>query len=600
MSESFPSRSSESTPSSSSKSSGSEGMPKIEGNVQQPHPEQVHNTAHRSQEARPSIDVIAASMAMREQHEQLAAQHDREEKGEKASKNTDNASDPKTSTQPGVSQEAHKSKPAHESIAEILARDSGKDGETKTAERVEPRNSDARTEESEDLGESREIGEIPDRPLPEVAPVAQLEQPQAFEDFVGEHPELANLDAETEENVPIVNESPSAPDTFTEAILQNMSPDFISATSGEALDHQNEFDEFIDGHPELVTNTEVEPTEESETHGPDPASGDLPPNPPNPPTAEGASEEGDEPDPGRFGSAQLPDPNLLRDPWTSVEDTLAPAAVGSISALEARQRMDSLRHTTREAGLAGAIGILGLGLVLEHFIAKRRDKKQQKQINHQGKVIAETNRMLGQEQVQRRLEQEQTQRQIETINTTHERTTEELRRHIREQVIPARKSRSEVALGGGLIGTTVAKELAAKVARKKPDGQLMTIEDQVLQEQIIRDPEAMKAITRDHDIQRASEAVISARRVEIERESRHERLKDKLVDSTDNSRSVDRGTMLPTPNTHTAPQLNTKQFASEVANATKKQEITAKHGRPWTWFILGLVLLALLAGALSA
>lgn len=600
MSESFPSRSSESSSSSSSKSSG-ESTPKIEGTAQQPHIEQARDTG-RPQDTRPSIDGIA-SMAMREQREQLAAQHDREEKGEKAAKDTGKTSDTKVPVQlQEADQGDGQAQPKRESIVAILAGDSSKGSATESAENVEPHREDTSVEE--DKNESHEIVEVSDKPLPQVAPAEQLEQPQPFEDFVGEHPELADLRDEAEEVAPSIDKSiPELPepDTFTEAIRQNMSPDFISATSGEVLAHQNEFDEFIDGHPELdPSEAEVEYADENEAEVPDFDNGNLPPTPPTPPTAEGLGGEDDEPEPGRFGSAEPPDPELLRDPWMPVGDALSPAAVGSMSALEARQRMDSLRHTTREAGLAGAIGILGLGLVLEHFIAKRRDKKQQKQINRQGKEIAATNRMFEQEQVRHSVEQEQTRRQIETINTTHARTTEDLKRHIREQIIPARKSRSEVALGGGLIGDTVARELAAKVARKRPDGQLMTIEDQVLQEQIISDPEAVRVIARDRDIQRANEAVTSARRADIERELRHERPKDKSTIDVNYPSFTDRGTALPAPNSSTAQQIDTRQFATELANATKKQEITSKHGRSWTWFILGLILLALLAGALSA
>jgi hypothetical protein len=75
-----------------------------------------------------------------------------------------------------------------------------------------------------------------------------------------------------------------------------------------------------------------------------------------------------------------------------------PNTLAMIGALQARNEINNLKHTAREFGLAGAVGVLGLGLVADHIWARRRFKKQQNQISEQTKELRQTNEALQREQ----------------------------------------------------------------------------------------------------------------------------------------------------------------------------------------------------------
>ncbi|HEY1835705.1 MAG TPA: hypothetical protein VGG13_02690 [Candidatus Saccharimonadales bacterium] len=157
--------------------------------------------------------------------------------------------------------------------------------------------------------------------------------------------------------------------------------------------------------------------------------------PPFPPTAEGAWDDSG------------------HNPWEAPAGGLAAAA--GLSALEAHQKLDSLRHTARETGLAGAVGVLGLGLVLEHFTAKHRDKKLKRQLNKQSGVLNRTNETLQREQFARQA----TQRKLEGLAAAQHVTGEQL-----HQVRPelTRPESIEAAASAGVISAAVAAELAAR------------------------------------------------------------------------------------------------------------------------------------------
>lgn len=100
--------------------------------------------------------------------------------------------------------------------------------------------------------------------------------------------------------------------------------------------------------------------------------------PPVPPTIEG----------GEWGSGD-------GEPWQQPAGGLGGSRiVDAISAVEAKHELDDLYHTSRENGLAAAVGLLGLGLVIEHIVAKRRDKKLKKQIAAQGRQLKKTNQTV--------------------------------------------------------------------------------------------------------------------------------------------------------------------------------------------------------------
>lgn len=196
--------------------------------------------------------------------------------------------------------------------------------------------------------------------------------------------------------------------------------------------------------------------------------------PPVPPTAEGGDwDDFDD------ASWQQPAGGLGHNP-----------TLESISAVDAKREMDDLYHTSREHSLAGAIGLIGLGLVIEHFIAKRRDKKLKKQIDAQGRQLKKTNQALQQEQYA----QQSTQHKLERVNSAQLTNAEQLR------TIAGEANRTAEIAAAGVAGGIVAAErgkahmtpeqekvLADKLAESRELGQAMA-----------RNPELQKAAAQKH------------------------------------------------------------------------------------------------------
>ncbi|HUS25944.1 MAG TPA: hypothetical protein VMY99_01175 [Nevskiaceae bacterium] len=84
------------------------------------------------------------------------------------------------------------------------------------------------------------------------------------------------------------------------------------------------------------------------------------------------------------------------NPWAPAGDILRPTTLASIGALEAQHRINTLHYKAQEAGVSGAVVLLGMGLAMEHAATKRRDKKLEQQI-------------VGQQQQARTVAQEQQQ-----------------------------------------------------------------------------------------------------------------------------------------------------------------------------------------------
>jgi hypothetical protein len=98
-------------------------------------------------------------------------------------------------------------------------------------------------------------------------------------------------------------------------------------------------------------------------------------------------------------AASSPEDSMPPDAFMPAGNVLRPGGLAGIGALEAQRRLDSLRHRSAEAGLAAGVAMLGLGLIAEHVVAKRRDKKQQKQINTLHKDVKTQGQQLQQEQL---------------------------------------------------------------------------------------------------------------------------------------------------------------------------------------------------------
>ena len=301
-------------------------------------------------------------------------------------------------------------------------------------------------------------------------------------------PEAAGKTDAVERTEPAPSESSDA-ETSESMMLQN-APEFAKATSGDALGEPPSdsiearltqtdagFDKLMhdhDGPPDMseapATPVAVAATERpsddeifrymaEQTTGEDPGpanfreqalgeppieTGDGGANlPPNLPTAEGARDGGG------------------REPWEMPAGGLADAAnVAGLTVLGARQELNSLKHTAREAGLAGAVGILGLGLVLEHFRVsrlKRRERKLERQVKNQGRVLNETSRSLQREQTAHQA----TGTRLEHLSAAQATAGEQLRRTAERPLASA-----ESAVGAGLISAATAAELARRTGNK--------------------------------------------------------------------------------------------------------------------------------------
>ena len=161
-------------------------------------------------------------------------------------------------------------------------------------------------------------------------------------------------------------------------------------------------------------------------------------------------------------------------------------ALDKISAVDAKREMDDLYHTSREHGLAGAIGLVGLGLVIEHFIAKRRDKKLKKQIDAQGRQLKKTNQALQQEHYAHQT----TQHKLERVNTAQLTSAEQLR------TITNETNRTAEIAAAGIAGGIVAAE--------RGKTHMTTEQEKVLADKLAESRELGQAIARNPELQKAA------------------------------------------------------------------------------------------------
>lgn len=319
--------------------------------------------------------------------------------------------------------------------------------------------------------------------------------------------------------------------------------------------------------------------------------------PPFRPAAEGAEYGG--------GSPRNPNGN----PWAPAGDMLNPAVVAGLSAVEARQELNSLKHSARERGLAGAIGILGLGLVLEHFRVsrlKRRERKVERQFKKQNKALNKTNQALQQEQVAH----QNTRSRLDRLASEDAATNEQFHRLQTPELSPA-----ETVAGAGLISAAAAAELATKtghrveafpiVASREYDKQTGAepTSEMAIADRNTKLPQTAElagiAVGSNHEFREAAQPAEGATRVgELLRpETRHERIQDKLSsDRKGGSAAADSSIFAPN-----VPGPTSSVNAPAGKNASLPPPHSHRNAVPltnfWAWIVVGFILIALLVGA---
>ncbi len=338
---------------------------------------------------------------------------------------------------------------------------------------------------------AKELPEAPDNPAEE------LVQPEDFDTWVRrEHPELHDAEMAGD----------STPD--------NESDDVVRHSPGENASEPARFHEQAPGEPPA-------------DHG----RGESPPN--SPPTAEGGDwGDGDEQPEPNVAENYAPNPDALHDPWIPAGGLTDPSTVARLNAIESRQELDSLQHSARESGLAGAVGVLGLGLILDHLWARRRFRRQKRQMNEQNKALKKTGERLQQEQYAHQA----TRAKVERLSSAQHATNEQLRR-VQQNRPP---SGAEAPKGSGLISEAAAAELASKAGRQHEHARPMT--DKELEWKLKHSRELGRAIKRNPELRDSAEwiGVAAAATAEahhasetkvFNNEGTHERLQSQYLDA---------------------------------------------------------------------
>ncbi len=420
-----------------------------------------------------------------------------------------------------------------------------------------------------DIAAAPEMADLADMQLPEATGVLEDgAEPESFTDWVQrEHPELS------------VPELAATDDGFNDIVRHN-------------------FGEDVDGGPTRFY--EREPGEP-----PDDASGGAN-KPPNPPTANGGNWHNGpnwSPNFGNAGNANnASNPNFPNNPWATAGNLLNPATLAGVSALEARQRLDSLRHTAREMGLAGAIGVLGLGLVADHLWARHRFKKDKKAIKALNKNLQQTNKSLERER-QARLE---TQHQLDHLHNTPEVADRPVHQAVAHKtaertvkMVEHSPAAAEKTVGIGLISGTAAAELAARAGAMHE--QVRSLSNEELAHRLKHSRELGRAIKRNPELR--DEGLVgtgtAGEVTELQREMRHERLPDQAADADyqlrpgtgggNTSQDIVTTPSLPQPTDAAQAQAPAPRFVQPVP-PQKKPALQSQLKNPWTWATIAVIL----------
>jgi hypothetical protein len=299
-----------------------------------------------------------------------------------------------------------------------------------------------------------------------VTPEAEPDKTEAAFQAIANAPELADL---AELKLPEATEAPIAAGVQPAETVPTAdhTPETVASESPDQA-----FNEIVDNS---LGETPPGPTQYFEQAPGEPpidaGSGDT--LPPVPPTVEGGEwQQGD------------------GEPWQQPAGGMTrPRIVDAISAVEAKHELDDLYHTSRENGLSFAVGLLGLGLVIEHIVAKRRHKKLKKQLNVQGRQLKKTNQTVQQQHYTLQA----AQRKLERFGTTQTATAEQVR----------------VAAGQGAHGAEVAAAAAAAGvvagAAERGATKMTPAQEKVLAERLEHSRELGIAMRRNPELQKEAQ-----------------------------------------------------------------------------------------------
>jgi hypothetical protein len=405
-----------------------------------------------------------------------------------------------------------------------------------------------------------ELADLAAKQLPETPglPLDEQSKAEAFDEWVqSEHPEL---------NTPEMAAASNSDEGFNDIVRHNFGD---QADGGPA-----QYREQAPGSPPNYTGNTT-------------GNGGGANRPPTPHTASGGGGHNGPPQSPNFGgsnpNAANPNvnPNVLNNPWATAGNVLHPAPWMAYSALAARQELNSLKHTAREIGLAGAIGVLGIGLLAER-------RKRRKDVRKLNKNLEQTNKALQKEQ----FEHQHTRHNLEGSAAAQAARHEQIRRP-QEQHLP----KGEV-IGTGLISAAAAAELAAKAGHTHEAPQSRSAADRELAHRLKHSRELGRAIKRNPELQDAAEvAAVGAagEAAALQRETRHEILRSQYSDAEGQPRSSGGAD----PVTHDRPSLPQPQptafsmmsgSAPEQMQPTGKPSARSKLAKPWVWATIGVIL----------
>lgn len=348
------------------------------------------------------------------------------------------------------------------------------------------------------------------------------------------------------------------------------------------------------GFPERTANDAAEPAPELPTvENPDPIAHETEASDP---VATHEQESGEAPVEADAGNNEPPLPpdtaerfgfgaNDDNNPWEQPAGGLGNSNVlEHIDKIDKRERLNDAYHGSREAGLGAAVGLVGLGLILEHFAAKRRDKKLKRQMDAQGRQLKKTNQAV-------QLEQRSSQvsgRKLERIEAAQTAKSEHARN------IVSAKQTAEVAA-------------AAVVAAEQGKTHLSKAEEKVLAERLIESKELGDAIKQNPALKRSLE-VASEQSIKqeqqingLQREVSYERLRGKYADNNGPTRSgggssvdVHGMPVLPTPRQQLPAGVQADLMLDEHALIAKKGKTPSNVIVPVAAVTVLLILAALI------